>query len=76
MSVAANVMSTEIVRVPHVIKGEVVTGAAQVFGPANAQFATPALDLDRLVWPRSEAGPAFDVRSPRSWTSSLPPASA
>ena len=61
MSVAANVMSTEIVRVPHVIKGEVVTGAAHVFGPANAQFATPALDLDRLVWPRSEAGPAFNV---------------
>ena len=32
-----------------------------VFGPAGAQFATPRLDLDRLVWPRAEPGPAFDV---------------
>jgi hypothetical protein len=55
------VASSGIVEVPHVIQGKVVTGAVHVFGPAGAQFATPRLDLDSLVWPRSEPGPAFDV---------------
>ena len=47
--------------VPHVIKGEVVTGTSQRFGPPDARFATPALDLNALIWPRSAPGPAFDV---------------
>ena len=47
--------------VPHVIKGELVTATAQEHGPPDARFATPALDLNTLVWPRSEPGPAFDV---------------
>jgi Acyl-CoA reductase (LuxC) len=61
MGANPNVAIGDIVQVPHIIKGEVVTGAANVFGPAGAQFAAPRLDLDSLVWPRSEPGPAFDL---------------
>ena len=46
--------------VPHVIRGKV-----QEPSPGNAteykEFTTPQLDLDELVWPRSEPGPAFDL---------------
>lgn len=58
---SAHPETASLVSVPHVIQGEVVTGTANVYGPSGAQFATPRLDLDRLVWPRSEPGPAFDV---------------
>ena len=61
MSAHPNVTNLEIVEVPHVIQGETVLGSDRVFGPAGAQFATPRLDLDRLVWPRAKPGPAFDV---------------
>jgi Acyl-CoA reductase (LuxC) len=61
MSAHPSLTSQQIVEVPHVIQGETVFGAAHVFGPAGAQFATPRLDLDRLVWPRAEPGPAFDL---------------
>ena len=43
--------------VPHVIKGEIIEGSAQDYG----RFATPALDLDALVWPRDLPPPAADV---------------
>ena len=43
--------------VPHVIKGAIVDGAEEDYG----RFVTPRLDLDALVWPRSEAPPAADV---------------
>jgi hypothetical protein len=43
--------------VPHVIKGETVFGVDQNYG----RFATPALDLDAMVWPRNEPAPARDV---------------
>lgn len=49
------------VPVCHVIKGQAVFGTALEYGPAGSRFATPALDLDALVWPRREPGPAFDV---------------
>lgn len=49
------------VPVCHVIKGELVTGADLTFGPSNAPFTTPKLDLNKLTWPRNEPGPAFDV---------------
>jgi hypothetical protein len=49
------------VAVPHIVKGELLTGTAQLFGPPRAQFATPRLDLNTLVWPRTEPGPAFNV---------------
>jgi hypothetical protein len=44
-------------RVDHIVKGELIRGAEVNHG----RFATPALDLDALVWPRSEPGPAFDT---------------
>jgi hypothetical protein len=50
-------LNLDIVPVCHVIKGELVRGTEQVHG----RFATPRLDLDTLVWPRSEPGPAFDT---------------
>lgn len=43
--------------VPHVVKGETIFGVEQNYG----RFATPALDLDAMVWPRSEPAPARDV---------------
>jgi hypothetical protein len=43
--------------VPHVIKGEVITGADADYG----RFRTPALNLNDLVWPRSAPPPAADV---------------
>src|SRR5438552_11736627 len=49
------------VPVCHVIKGETVTGGNLEYGPSHARFATPPLDLNALVWPRQEPGPAFDV---------------
>lgn len=45
----------------HIIKGETVSGADLEFGPANARFATPKLDLDQLVWSRTQPGPAFNT---------------
>src|SRR3989442_14928903 len=50
-------LNIDLVPVCHVIKGELARGAEQVHG----RFATPRLDLDTLVWPRSEPGPAFDM---------------
>jgi hypothetical protein len=50
-------MNAGIVPVCQIIKGEVVRGDEQVHG----RFATARLDLDTLVWPRSEPGPAFDT---------------
>jgi hypothetical protein len=47
--------------VPHFVRGQTLTGATQEYGPANARFATPTLDLDALIWPRMQPGPAFDV---------------
>lgn len=49
--------TTTNVRVPHVIKGSVITDATEDFG----FFSAPKLVLDDLVWPRGEAGPAFDM---------------
>jgi hypothetical protein len=53
--------ATAAVPVCHFVKGKVLTGAAHEYGPAHARFATPALNLDELVWSRREPGPAFDV---------------
>jgi len=47
--------------VPHFIKGRTVTAASEDDGTVHRGFITPALDLDDLVWPRVEPGPAFDV---------------
>lgn len=61
MNTPASSAAVSAVPVCHVVKGRVVTGPTQEFGPPNARFATPPLNLDQLVWPRSESGPAFDV---------------
>jgi hypothetical protein len=45
------------IAVPHVVRGKIEKQPAVDFG----SFATPKLDLDALVWPRSEPGPAFEV---------------
>lgn len=48
---------TQKVAVPHFIKGKLVTGD----GAQHSAFVTPALDIDALVWQRTEAGPAFSL---------------
>jgi hypothetical protein len=48
---------TASVPVCHVVKGMTITGTEQSHG----RFATPAQNLDELVWPRREPGPAFDT---------------
>jgi hypothetical protein len=47
--------------VGHVIKGAYIEGGDSVYGPANARFATPRLELNQLVWSRAEPGPAFET---------------
>jgi acyl-CoA reductase LuxC len=47
--------------VRHIVKGEVVEGAAHEYGPAHGRFVTPALELDKLVWSRQEPAPAADT---------------
>ncbi len=49
--------------VPHVIKGETILDA-RVEHKSRAtgdRVMTPAIDLDTLIWPRREPGPAFDT---------------
>ena len=50
--------SVQRMHVPHFVKGTVVESAEVDHGSG---FVTPRLDLDALVWARSEPGPAFDV---------------
>ena len=48
------------VAVPHVVRGRVL----EPYGDDAVDyggFVTPPLDLDELVWPRAEPGPAFDL---------------
>ncbi|HEU0198963.1 MAG TPA: acyl-CoA reductase [Burkholderiaceae bacterium] len=47
--------------VRHVAKGRIIEGAELEFGPPDARFTTPKLDLDALVWPRYETPPAADI---------------
>jgi len=47
----------EVTPVCHVVKGRTVVGTEAAYG----RFATPALNLDELVWSRREPGPAFNV---------------
>lgn len=49
------------VSVPHVIQGRLVEGSALHYGTGAHRFATPALNLDQLTWPRNQPGPAFDT---------------
>ncbi|WP_210593068.1 acyl-CoA reductase [Streptomyces sp. GESEQ-35] len=50
--------------VVHVVRGEVADdGPCVDHGRGDTAFSAPALDLNRLVWPRTEPGPAFGVPS-------------
>jgi hypothetical protein len=61
MNASESSMEVEAVLVPHVIKGVAVTGHAVTHRSGRLSFATPTLDIDTLVWPRTEPGPAFGV---------------
>ena len=50
------------VLVPHVIKGETLIEDSEIHRSGPLTFATPAIDVDQLVWPRIEPGPAFECR--------------
>ena len=56
-----NAPEARAVPICHVIKGEAVFGTDLEFGPPGHRFATPGVDLDGLVWPRQQPGPAFDT---------------
>lgn len=58
-----SVTASAPVAVVHVVRGEADKGERVGHGTGGAAFTAPALDLDRLVWPRTEPGPAFDVPS-------------
>lgn len=49
--------------VPHVIKGAVQLDAAVEHRSraSGSTVMTPSIDLDSLIWPRSQPGPAFDT---------------
>jgi hypothetical protein len=50
-------MSSATTAIPHIVKGRLIHGRDVEY----SAFATPAIDLDQLVWPRRVPGPAFDV---------------
>lgn len=50
-------VASAAVAVPHFVKGELVSGDAMHYGA----FSTPVLDIDALVWQRTEPGPAFST---------------
>lgn len=57
----SSAVASGVLPVCHIIKGEVVSGTDHEFGSGAMRFATPALNLNDLVWSRQEPGPAFDV---------------
>ena len=61
MPAAGRTAERRPVAVRHVVKGAIVLGAGEEFGPPGARFTAPALDLDALVWRRDEAPPAADI---------------
>jgi Acyl-CoA reductase (LuxC) len=56
-----NAPDADAVPVCHVIKGQTLLGAEMAYAAGAVRFATPRLDIDQLVWPRQEPGPAFDT---------------
>lgn len=53
--------NADVLEVPHVLKGRLVEGRTVMHRSRDLgqDFATPAIDLDQAIWPRSEPGPAF-----------------
>jgi Acyl-CoA reductase (LuxC) len=55
-------LTFEGVSIPHVVRGEVIIDPAIEYeGSDGERFATPALDLDSLVWPRTEPLPLAEI---------------
>src|ERR1700734_1442110 len=53
---------SSIVSIPHVVKGVLVDRpAVEYLGADGSGFATPELDLNQLVWPRTEPLPPSEV---------------
>ena len=50
------------VQVVHIVKGRRLSSPDVRFESGKAVFFTPKLDLDELVWPRAEPGPAFEIK--------------
>jgi len=51
-----------VVQIPHIVRGRVVHGSGVEHRSRVGQtFTTPKLELDALVTPRSEPGPAFEL---------------
>jgi hypothetical protein len=54
--------ATDVISVPHVIRGRVIDDPVVEHSlSTGTRFATPALDLDQLVWPRTEPLPAAEI---------------
>src|SRR5262245_19533743 len=61
---ATDTASQDVIRVDHFIRGKVVEGGAVQYKSRDlgVEFATPEIDLDELVTPRSELPPLLDVK--------------
>jgi len=59
--------SIPAIQVKHFVRGKLVSGAAVRHRSRDlgADFTTPAIDLDALIMPRSEAPPLIDVGGQR-----------
>ena len=53
-------VASAAVAVPHFVKGELLVGGGGK-GAHYGKFCTPTLDIDGLVWQRTEPGPAFSI---------------
>ncbi|WP_241666345.1 acyl-CoA reductase [Mycobacterium marseillense] len=50
------------IKIPHIARGRVLHDAEVEYTTrVGESFMTPRLDLDELVWPRTQPGPAFDL---------------
>ncbi len=69
MNIAVDIDKAEAkpapLRVQHVVRGRIVEGSERLYASRDVGtgFTTPAIDLNALVMPRSEAGPLFDVKT-------------
>ena len=62
VATASPVKDAKRIHVTHVIKGETRLGTETEYSSGGTRFLTPKLDLRELVWPRTEPGPAFDLK--------------
>jgi Acyl-CoA reductase (LuxC) len=62
---APETSADDAIRVDHFIRGKAVTGGAVHYHSRDlgVEFATPEIDLDELVTPRSELPPLLDVKT-------------